>query len=85
MALVATMIGTMLTASKPAASAATTVTVRLKTGLAVLGSIIALLVSQFVIAEVAYGTPPGANGRLAFERYTEANDFQAQVGPTPTQ
>jgi TolB protein len=27
----------------------------------------------------AVATPPGENGRLAFELYTEANDFQAQV------
>ena len=47
--------------------------------LAVLGSIMALLVSQFLVTEVAHGTPPGENGRLAFERYTEANDFHAQV------
>ena len=47
--------------------------------LAVLGSTIALLVSQFLVTGVAQGTTPGENGRLAFESYTEANNFQAQV------
>ena len=75
----AAMIGRLLTVAKPAARTTTTVTVRMKVALTVLGSALALLVPPSLITEAAYGTPPGANGRIAFERYMEANDFQPQV------
>jgi TolB protein len=36
-------------------------------------------VSPMAVASVAFATPPGENGPLAFELYSEANEFQAQV------
>jgi TolB protein len=47
--------------------------------LPVLGVTLALLSLQVLVAQVAEGTPPDENGRLVFESYTEANNFQPQV------
>ena len=47
--------------------------------LSILGVTVALVCMQIVIAQAARATTPGANGRLAFELYSERNDFQPQV------
>ena len=44
-----------------------------------LGAMIGLLAVQVLITQAAGATTPGANGRLAFELYSEGNDFQGQV------